>query len=63
MEKQGNWCHEINWCKRKDILIIFIFQGMIIGAIGAGVGTAAGLGYTFMQRKQKCHLTIVYHLK
>ncbi len=33
--------------KRKDILIIFIFQGMIIGAIGACVGTAAGLGYTF----------------
>ncbi len=33
--------------KRKDILIIFIFQGMIIGAIGASVGTAAGLGYTF----------------
>ena len=33
--------------KRKDILLIFIFQGIIIGAIGAGVGTAAGLGYTF----------------
>ncbi|KAF6245868.1 MULTISPECIES: FtsX-like permease family protein [Nitrosopumilus] len=33
--------------KRKDILVIFIFQGMIIGAIGACVGTAAGLGYTF----------------
>ena len=32
--------------KRKDILLIFIFQGMIIGAIGAGVGTAAGLSYT-----------------
>ena len=32
--------------KRKDILLIFIFQGIIIGAIGAGVGTAAGLGYT-----------------
>jgi len=32
--------------KRKDILIIFIFQGIIIGAIGAGVGTAVGLGYT-----------------
>ncbi len=32
--------------KRKDILIIFIFQGIIIGAIGACVGTAAGLGYT-----------------
>ena len=32
--------------KRKDILILFIVQGMIIGAIGAGVGTAIGLGYT-----------------
>jgi lipoprotein-releasing system permease protein len=32
--------------KRKDILLIFIFQGIIIGAIGAGVGTAVGLGYT-----------------
>ena len=32
--------------QRKDILILFIVQGMIIGAIGAGVGTAIGLGYT-----------------
>ena len=32
--------------KRKDILILFIFQGIIIGAIGACIGTAAGLGYT-----------------
>lgn len=39
--------------KRKDILIIFIFQGMIIGAIGAGVGTAAGLGYTFYAKETK----------
>jgi len=31
---------------RKDILIIFIMQGMIIGAMGAGAGTALGLGYT-----------------
>ncbi|MFM9875736.1 MAG: ABC transporter permease [Nitrosarchaeum sp.] len=36
---------------RKDILIIFILQGMIIGAIGAGVGTAAGLGYTFYAKE------------
>ncbi|MGI0081955.1 MAG: ABC transporter permease, partial [Nitrosopumilaceae archaeon] len=28
--------------KRKDILILFLFQGMIIGAIGASVGTALG---------------------
>ncbi|MEX0861970.1 ABC transporter permease [Nitrosopumilus sp.] len=39
--------------KRKDILVIFIFQGMIIGAIGAGVGTAAGLGYTFYAKETK----------
>ena len=39
--------------KRRDILIIFIFQGMIIGAIGAGVGTAAGLGYTFYAKETK----------
>ena len=39
--------------KRKDILIIFIFQGMIIGAIGAGVGTTAGLGYTFYAKETK----------
>ncbi len=32
--------------KRRDILILFIVQGMIIGTIGAGVGTAIGLGYT-----------------
>jgi len=32
--------------RRKDILILFIMQGMIIGAIGAGTGTALGLGYT-----------------
>ena len=39
--------------KRRDILIIFIFQGMIIGSIGAGVGTAAGLGYTFYAKETK----------
>jgi lipoprotein-releasing system permease protein len=39
--------------KRKDILLIFIFQGMIIGAIGAGVGTAAGLGYTIYAKETK----------
>jgi lipoprotein-releasing system permease protein len=39
--------------KRKDILIIFILQGMIIGAIGAGVGTAAGVGYTFYAKETK----------
>ena len=32
--------------KRKDILIIFIFQGMVIGLFGAAVGTGLGLVYT-----------------
>ncbi len=39
--------------KRKDILIIFLFQGMIIGVIGAGVGTAFGLSYTFYAKETK----------
>jgi len=39
--------------KRKDILIIFIVQGMIIGAIGAGIGTAMGLSYTFYAKETK----------
>lgn len=39
--------------KRKDILIIFLFQGMIIGMVGAGVGTTFGLGYTFYAKETK----------
>ncbi|MBM3904573.1 MAG: ABC transporter permease [Thaumarchaeota archaeon] len=39
--------------KRKDILIIFIVQGMMIGAMGAGIGTAMGLGYTFYAKETK----------
>jgi lipoprotein-releasing system permease protein len=39
--------------KRKDILIIFLFQGIIIGAIGATVGTAVGLGYTLYAKETK----------
>ncbi|HXV67080.1 MAG TPA: FtsX-like permease family protein [Nitrosopumilaceae archaeon] len=39
--------------KRKDILIIFLFQGIIIGAIGASVGTAAGLAYTIYAKETK----------
>lgn len=39
--------------KRKDILIVFIVQGMIIGAMGASVGTAMGLGYTFYAKESK----------
>lgn len=39
--------------KRKDILILFLLQGVIIGIIGASVGTAAGLGYTFYAKETK----------
>ncbi|WKT58896.1 FtsX-like permease family protein [Candidatus Nitrosotenuis chungbukensis] len=39
--------------KRKDILIIFLFQGMIIGMVGAGVGTAFGLSHTFYAKETK----------
>ena len=39
--------------KRKDILIMFLLQGMIIGVIGASVGTAAGIGYTFYAKETK----------
>ncbi|MCH7968244.1 MAG: ABC transporter permease [Thaumarchaeota archaeon] len=39
--------------KRKDILILFLLQGMIIGVIGASVGTAAGIGYTFYAKETK----------
>ena len=39
--------------KRKDVLIIFLFQGMVIGMIGAGVGTAFGLSYTFYAKETK----------
>ena len=39
--------------RRKDILVIFLIQGMLIGFIGASVGTAAGLGYTFYAKETK----------
>ena len=39
--------------KRRDILVIFLFQGIIIGVIGASVGTAAGLGYTIYAKETK----------
>jgi lipoprotein-releasing system permease protein len=32
--------------KRKDILLIFIFQGIVIGSLGVIVGTAMAIGYT-----------------
>jgi lipoprotein-releasing system permease protein len=39
--------------RRKDILVLFIVQGMIIGAIGASVGTIMGLSYTFYAKETK----------
>jgi lipoprotein-releasing system permease protein len=39
--------------KRKDILIIFIMQGMMIGVLGAATGTAMGLGYTFYAKETR----------
>lgn len=39
--------------RRKDILVIFLMQGMLIGFIGASVGTAAGLAYTFYAKETK----------
>jgi len=39
--------------KRKDILLLFIFQGIIIGVIGATVGTALGLVYTAYAKETK----------
>lgn len=39
--------------RRRDVLVVFIIQGMLIGAIGAGTGTAAGLTYTFYAKETK----------
>ena len=39
--------------RRKDILILFLFQGMLIGAIGAATGTALGLAYTAYAKETK----------
>lgn len=39
--------------KRRDILVIFLLQGILIGLIGATVGTAAGLGFTFYAKETK----------
>ena len=41
--------------RRKDVLLVFIFQGMVIGAIGAGLGTILGIGYTVYAKET--HLT------
>ena len=39
--------------RRKDILVIFIAQGMIMGAMGAAIGTGVGLGYTAYAKETK----------
>jgi lipoprotein-releasing system permease protein len=41
--------------KRKDVLLVFIFQGMVIGAIGAGLGTVMGVTYTVYAKET--HMT------
>ena len=39
--------------RRKDIMVIFLMQGILIGFIGASVGTGAGLAYTFYAKETK----------
>jgi lipoprotein-releasing system permease protein len=39
--------------RRKDILLIFLFQGILIGTIGAAAGTAMGLSYTVYAKETK----------
>ena len=39
--------------KRKDILMIFLIQGLLIGFIGASVGSAFGLGFTVYAKETK----------
>ena len=39
--------------KRKDILMIFLIQGLFIGFIGASVGSAFGLGFTVYAKETK----------
>ncbi len=39
--------------RRQDILVIFLFQGILIGAIGAAAGTAMGLSYTVYAKETK----------
>jgi lipoprotein-releasing system permease protein len=41
--------------KRKDILLIFIFQGIVIGSLGTLVGTAMAIGYTVYAKET--HMT------
>ena len=46
--------------KRKDILMVFILQGMIIGAIGAGAGTGIGLAYTTYAKETNMQLSLIH---
>ena len=39
--------------RKRDVLIVFLLQGMLIGAMGATVGTAVGLSYTFYAKETK----------
>ena len=39
--------------KRKDVLMIFLIQGLFIGFIGASVGSAFGLGFTVYAKETK----------
>lgn len=39
--------------RRRDILVLFILQGLVIGAVGAGCGTGMGLAYTFYAKETK----------
>ena len=39
--------------RRRDILVLFIVQGMMMGMIGAATGTAVGLGYTAYAKETK----------
>ena len=39
--------------RRQDILVIFLMQGILIGLIGASVGTGVGLAYTFYAKETK----------
>ena len=41
--------------KRKDILFMFIFQGVVIGALGVAMGTAMSLGFT--EYAKESHMT------
>lgn len=43
--------------KRNDVLLVFIFQGLVIGAIGVAMGSAMALGYTAYAKET--HMTFM----